>query len=123
MPWRCCDALDYQRMRCASAAQSRSMRGLAERRGTIGQGEHASFGGRPRYDFLTASVAGASAALWPPQLLARAQRMHAISGTREQKQDSKRSGKIVSLNAVAVCRKIGRASCRERVYIPDEAVQ
>src|SRR5262245_13473012 len=73
--------------------------------------------------FLTASVAGASAALWPPQLLARAPRTHAISGTREQKQDSKRSGKIVSLNAVAVCRKIGRASCRERVYIPDEAVQ
>src|SRR5262249_39137687 len=75
----------------------------------VGQGEHTSFGGRPRYDFLTASAAGASAALCPPQLLARAQRTHAISGAREQKQDSKRSGKIVSLSAVAVCRSIAVA--------------
>src|SRR5262245_23404491 len=56
--------------------------------------------------FLTASVAGASAALWPPQSLGRAPRTHAISGAREQKQDSNRRGKIVSLSAVAVCRSI-----------------
>ena len=49
MRWRCCDALNHQRMRCATAAQSRSMKGLAERRWT---GEHTSFGGQPRYDFF-----------------------------------------------------------------------
>src|SRR5215831_17372423 len=98
MLWRCCVALNHQRMRCATAVQSRSMKGLAVRRWT---GEHTiSAAGRVTI-FLTASVSGASAALWPPQLLARAARTHAISGTREQKQDSKRSGKIVSLNAVA----------------------
>src|SRR5262245_21928830 len=64
---------------------------------------------RPHYAFLTASIAGASAALSPPQLLARAQRTHAISGMREQKQDSKRRRKIVSLSAVAVCRSIAVA--------------
>jgi hypothetical protein len=36
-------------MCCATAAQSRSMKALAERRST---GEHNSFGGHPRYDFL-----------------------------------------------------------------------
>src|SRR5437870_5831973 len=35
--------------------------------------------------------------------------MHAISGMREQKQDSKRCGKIVSLNPVAVRRSIAVA--------------
>src|SRR6266446_595832 len=35
--------------------------------------------------------------------------MHAISGMREQKQDSKRCRKIVSLNPVAVCRSIAVA--------------
>src|SRR5207253_10242072 len=40
---------------------------------------------------------------------ARAQPMHAISGMREQKQDSKRCGKIVSLNPVAVRRSIAVA--------------
>src|ERR1700732_297411 len=35
--------------------------------------------------------------------------MHAISGMREQKQDSKRCGKIVSLNPIAVRRSIAVA--------------
>src|SRR5262244_1565199 len=59
--------------------------------------------------FLTASIVGAGAALRLRQSLARAQRTDAISGAREQKQDSKRRGKIVSLNAVALCRSIAVA--------------
>src|SRR5262249_18406 len=43
--WRCCDALDQQRMCCATAAQSRSTKALAD-------GEYNGFGGRPGYDFL-----------------------------------------------------------------------
>jgi hypothetical protein len=49
MPWRCCDAFNHQRMCCATAAPSQSMKGLAERRST---GEHNTFGGHPRYDFF-----------------------------------------------------------------------
>src|SRR5262249_7839877 len=47
--WRCCDALDQQRMWCATAAQSRSTKALAEPRST---GEHNQFLWPPRYDFL-----------------------------------------------------------------------
>src|SRR5262249_56736305 len=45
----------------------------------------------------------------PQDVLAGALGTQAISGTREQKQDPKRSGKIVSLGAVAVCRSIAVA--------------
>src|SRR5262249_23957160 len=47
MPWRCCDALNHQRLCCA--AITRSMKVLAELRST---GKRGGLRGHPRYDFL-----------------------------------------------------------------------